>query len=697
MYLIALACKNANLNGTGRLSLDGRRGSIAKWTVLDADERNLELLRLIAASGNSPRHLERIPFKFQSLCGSQGSCLRVENLRALHSSADHDKSVDPRVTGGLLIDTQGKIEKLSKTRHGTSFSESRRVNISANIRPQRDFLLAYGDEFSIHNRDDDYDFNDPWFRNRRYRSLFCSTASLTDPVAFLDQLYYRGAKSKRLGPLSAVTRICRLLDHCFGLDVSHWLQPAFTAGRAWEELPEELRKPLTVALDAVRHTLDAFPSMREPLDLPGVILLHRPVLYCASALLSAWLEFLDELFPSMQFFMTFPAESRQLMPQGIYQNKLPLPAPQTTATDRLAKTHRGDVLLIDVDSRLPNLAMMKLCRHFRERGRKVALGRRANRAHPASEVYASCVFNSPTSSRKIQTLRNFYGDSLILGGSGIDPQGRLPAEIEALPPDYDLYPELADRAIGFLSRGCPFNCPFCIVPLKEGPPRQVSDLPTLLENGRRKKLILLDDNLLSLPQAPRLIEELVSQKIMVNFTQTLDLRLVDRAMAALLKRVNCCNTRFTRSNYHFSLNDSGNLDQVRKKYDLFDFTHRDNVEFICMYGFDTTLAEDVERFRFLRTLPGAYVFTQQYQPIPGGPPAQLDQFFDGDADRMIMELITIQFARNMKSMETYYRWVSKEYAKTFGKLHMPLVDTIFRYNRRHYKGRYIATMAGLKK
>jgi hypothetical protein len=28
---------------------------------------------------------------------------------------------------------------------------------------------------------------------------------------------------------------------------------------------------------------------------------------------------------------------------------------------------------------------------------------------------------------------------------------------------------------------------------------------------------------------------------------------------------------------------------------------------------------------------------------------------------------------------------------------MPLVDTIFRYNRRHRKGRYIATLAGLNR
>jgi len=128
---------------------------------------------------------------------------------------------------------------------------------------------------------------------------------------------------------------------------------------------------------------------------------------------------------------------------------------------------------------------------------------------------------------------------------------------------------------------------------------------------------------------------------------------------------------------------------------LFGFASKDNVAFVCMYGFNTTLAEDLRRFRFLRTLPGAYVFTQKYQPVPGGPQPDIARFFEGDPDRMIAELIKIEFTQNMKSMETYYRWISRGYAQTFGKLHMPLVDTIFRYNRKHMKGRYIATLAGL--
>jgi hypothetical protein len=148
--------------------------------------------------------------------------------------------------------------------------------------------------------------------------------------------------------------------------------------------------------------------------------------------------------------------------------------------------------------------------------------------------------------------------------------------------------------------------------------------------------------------------------------------------------------------YHFSLNDSRRLEEVKKKYSLLLFTARDNVEFVCMYGFDTTLEEDVARFRFLRSLPGAYVFVQRYRPVPGGSgPRELD-FFGRDPDRLIRELITISFTQNMKSMETYYRWLSRQYALAFGRVNTDLVDAIFRYNLRWQKGHYVATMAGTR-
>jgi hypothetical protein len=557
--------------------------------------------------------------------------------------------------------------------------------------------LAYGDDFPVLRGLDTFDFTDTLFRTRRYHSLFPAAISLTDPVAFLELLFFRGIKHKRLASWHILDRICRLMGDHGVLDIRHWLKTPPNAELEWNALSGKMNKSFTLLLDAVRHTLDAFPKVGTPLDLPGVILLHQPNRCCDDDFFRTFLMLMDALFPNMQFVVTVPEEKQHLIPKVLLTKNLPLPSSQGETLSRPIERKNVDVLLIDVDGRMPNLALMKLSRYFKKQGRKVMLTRGVNLIISAREIYASCIFSSHLSVGKIRKLQKIYGDSLQVGGSGIDIQKRLPEEIEAMPPDYSCYPELDDRAIGFLSRGCPLHCPFCIVPLKEGLPRQITDLQTLLDNGRRTKVILLDDNLLSLPHADHLLEEMVSRNIMVNFTQTLDLRFVDRGRAALLRRVRCSNTRFTRINYHFSLNDTRHLDLVREKYEMFGFSSRDNVEFVCMYGFNTSLAEDLERFRFLRSLRGAYVFTQEYQPIPGGPSPKIDRFFEGDPDRLIEELIKIQFTQNMKSMETYYRWVSRKYAEIFGKLHMPLIDTIFRYNKRHLKGRYIETMAGLQK
>lgn len=699
MYLLALAYENARLNGCGEFSLSRAQGTIPKWTILDAGERNTELLRLIVASYSGALLSHRFPASFNAIRGTEKGPLVVAHLRVLHEGMDTRTGYGLEVTGGVGVTARGEVRLLSRSRRGLFFEDAVLRNSHPRPSPHRDFLLAYGAAPRAHQGDDDFDFLDPFHRVRRFHSLFSPDAPITDPVAFLGRLFYRGTRKKRFPPLHVLNRLTSLLKRHFDLDVDHWLRQPAEATREWDALPAQLHRPLSPILDAVRHILDAFPKVGAPLDLPGVILLDRPDRYCGDTILPAWLELVDALLPKMQFLTTLPQARAHLVPKRLPGHELSLPSPSPRRTPR--KWHFGgdspDVLLIDVDSRLPNLALMKLSRYFKEQGRKVALVRGVSLISGAREVFASCVFSSPSSARKVRALKAFYGDSLNLGGSGVDPRKRLPAEIEALPADYDLYPELGDRAIGFLTRGCPMHCPFCIVPLKEGPPHRVSDLDTLLEGGRLEKLILLDDNLLAHSHAEEVLEEMASREILVNFTQTLDLRFVDRARAALLRRIGCTNTRFTRPNIYFSLNDTVNLPFVREKYGLFGFGNRDNVEFICMYGYNTTLAEDVARFRFLRTLPGAYVFTQEYQPVPGGPVPDLTHFFEEDPDRLIRELIAVEFTQNMKSMEKYYRWVSRRYAESFGTLHKPLVDTIFRYNRRHTKGHYMQTLAGLNK
>ncbi|MGC8492386.1 MAG: hypothetical protein ACP5SH_11665 [Syntrophobacteraceae bacterium] len=697
MYLLHLYFENARENRNGEVSFKKDDNRISKWVLLDSNQSNRELLRLIATACGGTRLVTRIEFPLEQLCFDLEAQLQMECILALHPPYE---TAAPGALLGFGTRVFPRADPCEEAVRHLNSKECHHLHSKLPIRKAKTglgdsylFLLGYGPEPKRHDGTDDFDFSDPFFRRTRFYSLFHDHARLTDPVEFLTRLHYRAVKYKRLAATSVLKRLSLLFKKHFDIDTECWMARECDFASQWRDMAAWKKRAVLPAIDATRHLLDAFQKSSEPLDTAGLILFDRPDLICPGETFPLWALLMDRLLPNMQFLITADERSSHLFPRRLRAESHDIPALVEQSAKPSTRVPRGAILLLDVDSRLPNLALMKLSRYFKEQGRNVIRAGHKTFMAEVDGVYASCVFSRAASQDRLHKLRNYYGDSLVVGGSGVDPATRLAADIESLPADYDLYSELEDRAIGFITRGCPFRCPFCIVPTKEGMPHQVSNLDALLAG--RGKLILLDDNILAHPNAVDFLEEMAVRPIEVNFNQSLDLRMVNRNKARLLKRVHCSNVRFTRRVYHFSLNDDRNLEEARSKYELFDFTAKDNVEFICMYGFNTTLAEDVERFRFLRSLPGAYVFVQEYQPFPGGPSPNLTNFFDERADRLIEELIHILFPQNMKSMEKYYRWVSKFYAQTFGRLHRGLVDTIFRYNSRQNRGHYLATMAHL--
>ncbi len=103
-------------------------------------------------------------------------------------------------------------------------------------------------------------------------------------------------------------------------------------------------------------------------------------------------------------------------------------------------------------------------------------------------------------------------------------------------PDYGLYPQFAGTAYGFLSRGCPRGCGFCIVGEKEGHRAvAVADLDEFWRG--EKEIRLLDENILACPEWERLLGQLADSGAWVDFTQGLDIRLMTPEKAAALDRV----------------------------------------------------------------------------------------------------------------------------------------------------------------
>ena len=698
MYLLQIHSHNASKGTNRSFFVEKAAGTIRKWTLLPSGSESTELLCLIALASCGVPFAPHLLHNVSSMFADRPLTLRVGYVVARHTPQDSRNNRKPIVGNVLRVDGKdGAVTIRNDSKDGLLPEQIARFRSSLGSGNSALFSLAFGPELHAHEGSDDFEFTNPNFRVTRYSSLFDPEALVTDPVRFLERLHYRAVRSGRFPAKQSLESICQLFDDYLNIDTESWWKKGWDAQWAWQALSPWQQRAALPAIDAARHMIDAFSNSGTPLQMPGVILFERPDRYCTAQRFPAWCTMMDRLFPKMQLIVSLPQKAADSLPWPVRRRRLALPEPDKPLplpARRRSRLKPGSVLLVDVDSRLPNLALMKLSRHFKAEGRKVVLSKRDEFLQGARTVYASCVFSIAPSKRRVERMRRFYGDSLVVGGSGVDLDRRLPPEIEQGETDYDLYPELGDRAMGFLTRGCPYRCPFCLVPKKEGDVRVADDLDSLLQG--RKNLILLDDNILAHPQAGELLEQMARRGLSVNFTQTLDLRILDAELTDLLKRIHCSNTSFTRRVYHFSLNGVSGLSRMRANYARFGFKTRDHVEFVCMYGFDTTLRQDVERFRFIESLPGAYVFVQEYQPVLDSPPPPQIVFFDEQANQLIDQLLDINFTQNMKSMEKYYRWLSKGYALQYGRLHERLVDTIFRYNRRDRKGRYIATLAGTR-
>lgn len=192
-----------------------------------------------------------------------------------------------------------------------------------------------------------------------------------------------------------------------------------------------------------------------------------------------------------------------------------------------------NVALIAVDSKHPNLALMKISAWHKSQGDKVEWYN--NQSH-YDVAYISKIFNfSPDLDFPISA------NKIIRGGTGYDIYSSLPEYMEFITPDYSIYPEIDDRtAYGFLTRGCSNKCKWCVVPRKEGMIHPYMDVDDVAVNGRNK-LILMDNNILACEYGLQQIDKIAERGYRVDFNQALDARLITEDVARRLAKLRWLN------------------------------------------------------------------------------------------------------------------------------------------------------------
>lgn len=184
----------------------------------------------------------------------------------------------------------------------------------------------------------------------------------------------------------------------------------------------------------------------------------------------------------------------------------------------------------------PNLALAKIARYHKQQGDEVEW---AIPFYHYDKVYMAKVFNFSPDDRTC-----YDTDEIVKGGTGYDITSCLPEEIDRMQPDYSIYPNIpSDTAYGFLTRGCPNKCCWCVVPRKEGTIRPYMDIDEIAIEGR-KKIVLMDNNILAAGDyAVEQLNKIIERGYRVDFNQALDARLVTDDYAHLLAKIKWIDRR----------------------------------------------------------------------------------------------------------------------------------------------------------
>lgn len=267
------------------------------------------------------------------------------------------------------------------------------------------------------------------------------------------------------------------------------------------------------------------------------------------------------------------------------------------------------IRLIDVDGHnFPNIPLMKISAYHKKNGDDVGwYNPLIDWQAPPDKVFMSKVF---TFTPDYQYPVN--GKEIIKGGTGYNyPSGgeKLSEEIEHIYPDYKLYPQFKNTAYGFLTRGCPRGCDFCIVKDKEGRKSvKVADLNEFWDG--QKNIVLLDSNMFACKDWKDLSRQLINSKAWVDFSQGCDIRIMGAEKAEYLKQIKVKQVHFAWDRYE---DKNIIIPKFKELKEILGWDKR-KLPVYVLTNFNTTFEQDLERVYLLKDLgywPYVMIYNKQ--------------------------------------------------------------------------------------
>ena len=344
--------------------------------------------------------------------------------------------------------------------------------------------------------------------------------------------------------------------------------------------------------------------------------------------------------------------------------------------------------LIQVDGKLPNLALMKVSSYYKSLGYQIEWANLYNRPQ-YEKVFASVLFtwNKP----QADLLSRQY-ENIEIGGTGWDVVKTLPSEIESCKPDYNLYSledilrlnssgsargaktkkshlkhceDILNMGFGFSSRGCVRNCEFCFVPKKEGMIRQATPISEII-NPRSNIITLLDNNMTADPLCVGKLTEIKDRELVVNLCQGIDIRLMTDEKAMAFGAVK----HYKQIHYSWDLMEYEN--SVWEGIEILS-NHIKPYKQMCyvLCGFNTTFEEDMYRVQKLMGF-GISPYIMIYNKRSDD---KRLSYFQSWVNRRVCR------ADSFENYMPYIKWQAKSNGPLFEKLNYPTDERGVNYEK----------------